>query len=306
MNDDDPRLAADLRRMNTAIQRRRLLRLTAGVGALGLLGCRDDGATTDPNTTSDSTGSSGADPSTTAAPTTGAPTTGDATTGTPTTGDPTTGDPTTGVDACARIPEETAGPFPGDGSNGANALLLAEIVRSDIRTSVGDASGTATGVPLTIVLRVVDRDCAPLPGRAVYLWQCDRIGDYSMYTGAATAENYLRGVQETDADGELTFVSIFPGCYPGRWPHAHFEVYPTLAAATDATQKIATSQLALPKDACDAVYAIADYEPSVAPFAKLTLDTDGVFKDGVELQLAAVTGDAAAGYTATLTITIPT
>ena len=51
------------------------------------------------------------------------------------------------------IPEETAGPYPGDGSNGVNVLTESGIVRSDITRSFGSASGVAKGVPLTIRLR---------------------------------------------------------------------------------------------------------------------------------------------------------
>ena len=141
---------------------------------------------------------------------------------------------------CTVIPEETGGPYPGDGINGPNVLTVSGVVRSDIRTSIGSASGTAAGVPLTIKLTLVNTGaaCAPLAGRAIYLWHCDREGNYSMYTGAATAQNYLRGVQETDASGKATFVSIFPACYSGRWPHIHFEIYPSLATAMAAANRI--------------------------------------------------------------------
>jgi hypothetical protein len=54
-------------------------------------------------------------------------------------------------------------------------------------------------------------------------------------------------VQAADADGKVTFTSIFPACYAGRWPHVHFEVYPALGAATAAGSAIHTSQLALPE-----------------------------------------------------------
>ena len=132
--------------------------------------------------------------------------------------------------AVAEIPEETAGPFPGDGSNGPNVLTESGIVRSDIRSSFGSASGVAEGVPLTLELTVVEADTGePLAGAAVYLWHCDRNGDYSMYSQAAANENYLRGVQEADTAGLVTFTSIFPAAYSGRWPHIHFEVYPSLA-----------------------------------------------------------------------------
>ena len=100
-------------------------------------------------------------------------------------------------------------------------------------------------------------DCAPLAGAAVYVWHCDRDGNYSLYSQAAANENYLRGVQAAGDDGVVTFDSIFPASYQGRWPHIHFEVYPSLETATDEANKIATSQIALPKDVCDTVYATA-------------------------------------------------
>ena len=102
-----------------------------------------------------------------------------------------------------------------------------------------------------------------VPDAAVYLWHCDRDGRYSLYSQGVTDQNYLRGVQAAGSDGVVTFTSIFPACYSGRWPHIHFEVYPNLAAATDDANKIATSQIALPKDTCDAVYATDGYAQSV-------------------------------------------
>jgi protocatechuate 3,4-dioxygenase beta subunit len=206
--------------------------------------------------------------------------------------------------SCAVIPEETAGPYPGDGSNGANALTLSGIVRSDIRPSLSPATGTAQGIPLTVKLTLVNtrQSCAPLAGYAVYIWQCDRDGNYSMYTLAT--ENYLRGVQITDASGTVTFTSIFPGCYPGRWPHIHFEIYPSAAQATGSGSKLKTSQLALPADACNAVYATTGYSKSITALAGITLASDNVFSDGSSLQVAATTGSAASGYVAALTVAV--
>ena len=57
-----------------------------------------------------------------------------------------------------------------------------------------------------------------------------------MYSQGVENENYLRGVQAAGGDGIVTFTSVFPACYSGRWPHIHFEVYPSLDAATDAEQ----------------------------------------------------------------------
>ncbi len=205
------------------------------------------------------------------------------------------------------IPEETAGPFPGDGSNGPDALTASGVVRSDITSSFGDASGTAEGVPLTIRLKVYDLngdDATVLPGAAVYVWHADRQGRYSMYDQEIADQNYLRGVQETDARGYVEFTSIYPACYDGRWPHVHFEVYESLAAATSAGDKLRTSQLALPQDVCETVYAEDGYEDSVANLARVSLADDMVFGDGNSLQMAKVTGSVADGYVATLNVPV--
>jgi protocatechuate 3,4-dioxygenase beta subunit len=205
------------------------------------------------------------------------------------------------------IPEETAGPYPGDGSNGPNVLSESGIVRSDITSSFGTASGVAEGIPVTVRLKVYDLegdDATALAGAAVYLWHCDRDGNYSMYSEAVADENYLRGVQETDADGRLEFTTIFPACYSGRWPHMHFEVYESLDAATTYTTKLRTSQLALPQDVCDTVYATEGYEQSVTNLAQISLDSDNIFSDGYSLQMAKVTGSVDEGYVVTLNVPV--
>jgi protocatechuate 3,4-dioxygenase beta subunit len=208
--------------------------------------------------------------------------------------------------SCEVIPEETAGPFPGDGSNGPDVLSQTGVVRKDIRSSFGSSSGVAAGVPLAISLALEDgTDCAPLAGAAVYVWHCDRDGNYSLYSQAAANENYLRGVQAAGDDGVVTFDSIFPACYQGRWPHIHFEVYPSLETANDEANKIATSQIALPKDVCDTVYATSGYEQSVQNLSGLSLQTDMVFSDdGGVRQLGTMTGDVASGYAVRLTVPV--
>jgi protocatechuate 3,4-dioxygenase beta subunit len=208
--------------------------------------------------------------------------------------------------SCEVIPEETAGPFPGDGSNGPDVLSQTGVVRKDIRSSFGSSSGVAAGVPLAISLALEDgTDCAPLAGAAVYVWHCDRDGNYSLYSQAAANENYLRGVQAAGDDGVVTFDSIFPACYQGRWPHIHFEVYPSLETANDEANKIATSQIALPKDVCDTVYATSGYEQSVQNLSGLSLQTDMVFRDdGGVRQLGTMTGDVASGYAVRLTVPV--
>ncbi len=208
------------------------------------------------------------------------------------------------------IPGETAGPYPADGSNASNqslnALAMSGIVRSDIRTSL-DTGNVAQGVPFTIELTLVNTnaDCAPLADHAVYLWHCNRDGAYSLYSTAITDEDYLRGVQATNSEGKVTFTSIFPACYSGRWPHVHFEVYASLENATGSNNVLHTSQMALVEDICKTVYATDGYASSTENLSRISLDSDNVFRDGASLQLAAMTGDVTNGYTARLTVGIP-
>jgi len=186
-------------------------------------------------------------------------------------------------------------------------LSQSGVVRSDIRSSFGDFSGTADGVPLTIKLALKDQSsaCAALVGGAVYVWHCDRDGQYSLYS--LTEQNYLRGVQEADGDGVVTFTSIFPGCYSGRWPHIHFEVYRILDAATDNANVVATSQIALPEDACNEVYAADGYGQSLANLQQVSLQTDNVFgDDGGAHQLGTVTGSLDEGYVVELAVPVAT
>jgi protocatechuate 3,4-dioxygenase beta subunit len=211
----------------------------------------------------------------------------------------------TGDGSCTTIPEETGGPFPGDGTNGPDALTLSGIVRSDVRTGIAGATGTAAGVQLTLKLRLMDSACTPLPGFAVYVWHCDREGRYSMYSSGVEDENYLRGVQEAGDDGVVTFTTVFPGCYSGRWPHIHFEIYESLEAATAASNRVKTSQLALPESSCDEVFATSGYEASVSNFARISLASDNVFSDGAELETPAISGDVATGFSATLDVAVP-
>lgn len=230
-------------------------------------------------------------------------TTGD---GTPSSGAPAGAGSATAV-ADGEIPEETAGPYPGDGSNGPNVLTESGIVRSDLTTSFGSSSGVAGGVPTTVRLRIMDMDgddVAPYAGAALYLWHCTREGGYSLYSDGLTDQNFLRGVQEADDDGWMEFTTIWPACYDGRWPHMHFEVYESLDKATSAGSKLRTSQLALPQDVCEVVYQEEGYEASVDNLAAVSLDTDLVFSDGYSLQTPKVSGSVDEGYTLTLNVPV--
>jgi protocatechuate 3,4-dioxygenase beta subunit len=211
--------------------------------------------------------------------------------------------------SAGEIPDETAGPYPGDGSNGPDVLSESGIVRSDIRSSFGGSSGTAEGVLMNLELVISDlaKGGAAFAGVAVYVWHCDRGGGYSMYSSGVEDQNYLRGVQIADSTGRVSFTSIFPACYSGRWPHIHFEVYPDEASITDASNAIATSQVALPEDVCNQVYAQPGYEQSVSNVSEVSLESDGIFgDDGGSSQLATVTGDVTSGYNVSLALGVDT
>jgi protocatechuate 3,4-dioxygenase beta subunit len=205
----------------------------------------------------------------------------------------------------AEVPTETAGPYPGDGSNGVDVLDDSGIVRHDIRRSFGSSRTLAKGVPLRVNLTVTDasKDDAPMAGAAVYLWHCDRSGRYSMYSSGAEDENYLRGIARTNSNGTAWFTTIFPACYPGRWPHIHFEIYASVTKAVSNGPIVKTSQLALPKAICRQVYASGGYPGSTRNLAQVSLSTDNVFRDDNAIhQLATVTGSVRKGYVANLTI----
>ncbi|GAA0552015.1 hypothetical protein GCM10010172_38010 [Paractinoplanes ferrugineus] len=109
-------------------------------------------------------------------------------------------------------------------------LVRSGIVRGDIRRGFGTATGVARGVPLDIRLRLTSANSGrPLTGYAVYVWHCDRDGNYSLYGDGLERENYLRGVQTADTAGWVRFTSILPGSPEGRLPHLNYEIYASLA-----------------------------------------------------------------------------
>ena len=274
----DQGAAFDIR---TLMTRRGVLGLAGlGVGALVLAACAP---TATESTTTGDTGAAADDPGTGAS-----------------SGSSATAD--------GEIPDETAGPYPGDGSNGPDVLEESGIIRQDITTSI-DGSATADGIPLTFEFQVLDmaNGGVPFAGVAVYAWHCTARGEYSLYSSGLEDVTYLRGVQVADADGRVSFTSIFPGCYSGRWPHIHFEVYPDADSITDSTNTIATSQMALPEDACVAVYADPRYDGSSQNLSRTSISGDNVFgDDSAALQLPALSGDRTAGYTTTLVVGVDT
>ncbi len=210
---------------------------------------------------------------------------------------------------CVADAPEIAGPFPADGTNHAqgetsDVLTESGVVRSDVRRSFLTTTTKAKGVKIHLKLKLVNTNaqCSPLTGYAAYFWHCDRDGLYSLYT--IPQESYLRGVQVSDENGNLEFVTVFPGCYPGRWPHMHLEIFTGLDEATNGKNSLLTTQLAMPADVCGNIYDNAKgYSGSIVPFSHITLETDQCFGDNTKAQNRAMTpkfkGSIDDGYVAT-------
>ena len=187
--------------------------------------------------------------------------------------------PTTSTNAaCAVIPSETAGPYPS----------LVDLFRSDVREG-------KPGTLFTLTLKVVNAGsgCAPVPNVNVEIWHCDAVGNYSEY-GTQTNATYLRGIQTTNANGEVTFTTIYPGWYQGRATHIHVEV-------TINGRSVKVTQIAFPEDVTAQVYRTGVYAPGGQNPTSNARDM--VFSDGVTNELITLSGgDAASGFTATFQV----
>ena len=180
--------------------------------------------------------------------------------------------------SCAVTPSETAGPFPS----------LTDLVRSDIREG-------RTGTLLTLTLKVVrvSSGCAAVSGANVEIWHCDVSGNYSQY-GTQVGQTFLRGIQTTNANGEVTFTTIYPGWYQGRATHIHVEV-------TVNNVVVKVSQMAFPESINNIVHNTAAYSRSLNPTSNAA---DGIFADSLSDELVTPVGSPAAGYTASWQIGI--
>lgn len=214
---------------------------------------------------------------------------------------------------CVALPWETAGPYPADGSNSRagqilNVLTQEGVIREDLRSSFAGYEGTSDGTPLTLELTLSNADgCTPLAGHAIYIWHCDALGEYSLYN--ITDQNYLRAVGVSDDDGKLRFTTIYPGCYDGRWPHIHFEIFTSPEAAVSGKESVLTAQIAMPADISAKVYAKDDrYSNGTRNLGRISIPTDNVFSDNTEAQIGqqtlAVTGTVAQGLHGTMTIPV--
>ena len=206
------------------------------------------------------------------------------TTPTSTTSGSSTGGTTTSS-ACAVSPDETAGPYPDRTGMASNSAFY----RQDITEG-------KSGLPLTLALTIVNvrNSCAPVANANVEIWQCDAVGTYSEY-GSAAGQTFLRGLQTTNANGSVTFRTVYPGWYMGRATHIHLQVYLNGAV-------VKMTQVAFPETISSAVYRTGVYASHGQN--STTNSSDNVFSDGTDHELATLSGDTSSGYTATLTVGI--
>ena len=181
--------------------------------------------------------------------------------------------------ACAVTPTETVGPYPS----------LVDLFRSDIREG-------KSGTLLTLTIRVVNAAsaCAAVSGADVEIWHVDAAGNYSQY-GTQTAQTYLRGIQTTNSNGEVTFTTIYPGWYQGRATHIHVEV-------TMGGRSVKVTQIAFPETVNNAVHASGVYASrGTNPISN---QSDGIFSDSLSSEIVTPTGSASGGYAATFQVGI--
>jgi protocatechuate 3,4-dioxygenase beta subunit len=195
---------------------------------------------------------------------------------------------TTGsVPACVVRPEVTEGPY----------YVDEDLDRSDIRSdpTTGEVKDGALLTLTFNVSQVNDSGCTPLEGAKVEIWHCDAEGIYSGVSDPGfdtTGQKFLRGFQVTDANGQATFVTIYPGWYSSRTVHIHFKIHHD---ATDQS-RVFTSQLFFDDSFSDQVFS---QEPYASKGQRDTLNsTDRIYND----QLLLTVNQTAEGYAATFDI----
>jgi protocatechuate 3,4-dioxygenase beta subunit len=186
---------------------------------------------------------------------------------------------------CVVRPEQTEGPY----------FVDEKLNRSDIRADPSDKS-LKPGVPLRLefqVSRVAGAACTPLSGAMVDVWHCDAAGVYSGVPDGqfdSRGKKFLRGYQQTNANGNAEFLTIYPGWYEGRAVHIHFKIR---AAAQGARAHEFTSQLYFDESVNDQIFKQAPYDSKRG--RRVMNDADSLYRrGGKELLLAP--GKDAQGY----------
>jgi protocatechuate 3,4-dioxygenase beta subunit len=185
--------------------------------------------------------------------------------------------------ACVVRPAQTQGPY----------FVDERLNRSDIRIDPTDQTVTP-GLPLELAIlvsRVIPGGCEPLPGVQVDVWHCDHEGAYSDVADPrfnTVGRKFLRGYQVTNAEGRATFMSVYPGWYPGRTVHIHFKLRTAAPPGLEFT-----SQLYFDDAITDEVFTTAPY--SARGTRSTRNSEDGIFGSGGSRLLLALE-PLASGY----------
>ncbi|WEK69390.1 MAG: intradiol ring-cleavage dioxygenase [Candidatus Chryseobacterium colombiense] len=192
---------------------------------------------------------------------------------------------------CSVTNTETEGPFP--------TKSPSTLVQSNI---VSDRTGVAFSI--TITVQNVNAGCANLQGAIVDIWHCDKDGNYSEYGGTSmqsanyTSVHFLRGRQTTDANGQVSFTSIFPGWYSGRATHIHVHIYNTSG------QSLLVTQIAFPEGSDSAVALVAASTGYKGMSGYTYNASDNVFSDGTSNEMSSISGSVSGGFALTHTIKV--
>lgn len=210
-----------------------------------------------------------------------------------TTGDGQTGDSSNGSDwasgGTAAMTEKASYPDPFTGTL-SSCILVATTTEGPCTTATDlvreDISEAWAGIPVRLALKVVDASCNAVANASVKIWHTNLEGVYSGQTPNpafcsnndqnAISMDYMRGVQTTNADGVVYFDTCFPGWYPGRAIHIHFQV-------KNGNTSYRISQLFFPENITTGIFAShVDYKGFGQP--NTTFANDNV--------IAPITGDA--------------
>ena len=182
----------------------------------------------------------------------------------------------------------------------------ANLVRQDVRTDTNTQT-FHTGLQLNMTFSVIDINCNPIPGVLVDIWHCNKDGNYSGYNGQPGGNfagmDFMRGIQATNASGQCSFITSYPGWYMGRATHIHFKV--RLTSTT-----YVTSQFAFLDSVNNAVYATPLY--SARGPNPTTNASDGIFGSlnltNEHLLMSTTPNSTTGGYDGAITlgISVPT
>ncbi|KAH7124758.1 Intradiol ring-cleavage dioxygenase [Dactylonectria macrodidyma] len=187
-------------------------------------------------------------------------------------------------DTCVLAPDTVWGPYGIDG----------EMVRHDLR----ELSSGQEGLDFYLDIGLIDIEtCNPLPKAALTIWNCNSTGTYSGYTGVnpdtvelldgwtkrsdgtTDDETFLRGVQITDSEGMVEFLTLFPGYYVSRTTHIHVTVQTNITNGTSysASDVQHIGQLFFDEDLINSIYQLSPYKAHLSTLNRTTNAEDSLY-----------------------------